>query len=147
MFTRIKRQMSKGSSSSNISSRGLQLGKSSRRSRQKLKAIPELPEDDLEEAFDDPEYHQHQARLTALRERLQRRRRLFRVIHLDIDELGELLQFVHDHENSEGGVEWTSDILYSHVPITFESVGVPESLAAWVLENTILRSLYEYFPR
>lgn len=145
MFVRIKEQLSKKSSSSNASSRETKLRETSS-ARQKLKAIPELSEDDSKEALNASKLPSTQARRAAMRDRLKRRRRLFKAIHLNTKELGNLLRFVYDHENRKE-IEWTSDILYTHVPRAFESAAVSESLAAWVLENAMLRSLYDHFPR
>lgn len=80
-----------------------------------------------------------------IRDRLQRRGRLARSIHLSPQQLREILLFIYDIEDSEG-VKWTPEVLFTYVPRTFETAVVSEFSARVALEQAISRNFFRHIP-
>lgn len=80
-----------------------------------------------------------------IRDRLQRRDRLARSIQLSPQQLREILLFIYGNEDFEGN-KWTPEVLFTHVPRTFETAVVSEASARVALEQAISRNFFRHIP-
>ena len=80
-----------------------------------------------------------------IRDRLQRRGRMARSIHLSPQQLREILHFIYENEDSEG-VRWTREVLFTYVRRVFETSAVSEASARMALEQAISRNSFSSHP-
>ena len=82
----------------------------------------------------------------ATRDRHRRKRRLEKAINLSLEQLRDLLQFIYANDDRVQGIRWTPGMLFTYVPLEFETAVVTESVAKSVLETAIFHALESHFP-
>lgn len=80
-----------------------------------------------------------------IRDCLERCGCLTKSIQLSPEELQDIFLYIYNNENNEG-VHWTSKMLLTYIPRTFETAAVNDQSARLVLEKAIVLNFFRHTP-